>query len=188
MDHGEKDETQEKPEAKRHLYCLLYTQSTVHCSLRNLCIINSNFIDSGATMNGVSPRFCSENGLWDQVVDHNEPMEITLVAKQTMTPYTNDFLVIDVPEEQDLLLGMPWLKAVNPDIDWVNERVGPRVPPLQETGGDYFTHRFYSATSGTTKFITAKQFRRMLRKPHGIECIFVIRPKTEKERQGIGSC
>ncbi|KAJ8577834.1 hypothetical protein ON010_g1372 [Phytophthora cinnamomi] len=224
MDHAAKNEIQENNETKRQLYSLLHTQSTVHCSSRDICIINSNFIDSGATMDGVSPRFCSANGLWDQVVDHKEPMEITLAAKQTMTvpaktvkltvfmdnfePYINDFLVIEVPEDQDLLLGMPWLKATNPDIDRVNERVKPRVshnmeeldtntkrPAVKvegqrqlvsprkskETEGDYFTHGFYSATSGTTKFITAKQFRRMLCKPKDIECIFAIRPKMEKE-------
>jgi hypothetical protein len=243
MNRGEKDETEENNEFKRQLYCLLHTRSTVHCSSRDICIINSNFIDSGATMDGVSPRFCSANGLWNHVVDHNEPMEITLAASQTMTvptktvkltvymdnfePYTNDFLVIDVPEEQDLLLGMPWLKAANPDIDWVKERVEPRVQckmeklevntskkkhkkkktkkvktlhkpetPAVKIGGqrhpvsprkkkgsesDYFTNGFYSATSGTTKFITVKQFRRMLRKPQDIECVFAIRPKTEKE-------
>ncbi|GMF88823.1 unnamed protein product [Phytophthora fragariaefolia] len=49
------------------------------------------------------------------------------VYMQDFQPYTNDFLVIDVPEGQNLLLGMPWLKATNPDIDWVNERVQPRA-------------------------------------------------------------
>ncbi|KAE9164296.1 hypothetical protein PF005_g30093 [Phytophthora fragariae] len=94
-------------------------------------------------MDGVSPEFCTANQLWENVVDHNEPMVITLAAKQTMTvpiktvqltlymenfePYTNDFLVIDVPEDQDILLGMPWLKTTKPDIDWVTERVQPRV-------------------------------------------------------------
>ncbi|KAE8909495.1 hypothetical protein PF003_g6227 [Phytophthora fragariae] len=193
-------------------------------------------------MDGVSPEFCTANQLWENVVDHNEPMEITLAAKQTMTvptnpvqltlymenfePYTNDFLVIDVPEDQDILLGMPWLKTTNPDIDWVTERVQPRVgqnpteldtPPGKKNkkkktkkvktphkpawpagmvGGqrhpvsprrkpneekNYFQNGFFSAKSGTTKYITTKQFRRMLRKPKGIECIFMIRPKTEKE-------
>ncbi|POM61312.1 LOW QUALITY PROTEIN: hypothetical protein PHPALM_29691 [Phytophthora palmivora] len=95
----------------------------------------SNSIDSGATMDGVSPKFCTTNGLWDS-------LEITLAAKKTLTvptktvrltlymenfkPYVNDFLVIEVPEGQDLLLGMPWLKTNNPDIDWIKERVRPR--------------------------------------------------------------
>ncbi|GMF38978.1 unnamed protein product [Phytophthora fragariaefolia] len=44
-------------------------------------------------------------------------------------PYVNKFLVIDVPEEQDILLGMAWLKTNNPDIDWIEERVLPREQP-----------------------------------------------------------
>ncbi|GMF40362.1 unnamed protein product [Phytophthora fragariaefolia] len=39
---------------------------------------------AGATMDGVTPEFCSANGLGENVVDHHEPMEITLAAKQTM--------------------------------------------------------------------------------------------------------
>ncbi|OWZ14278.1 Pol Polyprotein [Phytophthora megakarya] len=161
-------------------------------------------------------------------------MEITLAGKQTMTlptrtmyirkslrrntPYTNDFLVIDVPEGQDVLLGMPWLKSVNPDINWVSERVKPRrekrgrhknlnnlhyhkpEQPALPIGGkrrsrspqrkrslsDYFSTGYYSAASGTTKYITSKQFRRLLKKPSIIECIFVLRPKTEKECGGTG--
>ncbi|POM58001.1 Hypothetical protein PHPALM_37411 [Phytophthora palmivora] len=81
----------------------------------------------GATMDGVSPKFCTTNGLWDSVVDHHQPLEITLAAKKTLTVptktvYVNDVLVIEVPEGQDLILGMPWLKTNNPDIDWVKER------------------------------------------------------------------
>ncbi|POM65953.1 Hypothetical protein PHPALM_18260 [Phytophthora palmivora] len=191
--------------------------------------------DSGATMDGVSPKFCSANGLMKNVVNHQESMEITLAGKQTMTvptltvsltvymdhfpPYTNDCLVIDVPEDQDVLLGMPWLKAMNPDIDWVNERVRfrenqkgkildnaagnnkerkqkkkvmtPHIPkrpvrrstsPRKKTSAnEYFTKVYYSTVSGTTKYITSKQFRRMLESPKNIEYIFVIRPRTEKK-------
>jgi hypothetical protein len=238
---GENAETQEKAQVKHELICLLHTQSKVHCPAKDICIINSNFIDSGATMDGVSPDFCSANGLWEKVVDHRESTEITLAAKQTMTvstktvqltvymenfqPYTNDFLVIDVPEGQDLLLGMPWLKTTNPDIDWVTERMQPRVQqeagelkptakrskkkkkkqvktphkparPAVMVGGqrqpvsprhkptaekNYFKEGFFSVKSGTTKYITIKQFKRILKKPREIESIFVIRPKTEKE-------
>ncbi|OWY93176.1 LOW QUALITY PROTEIN: hypothetical protein PHMEG_00037525 [Phytophthora megakarya] len=195
-------------------------------STEKFAIVNSNFIDSGATMDGVSPSFCSANNLWEHVVDHDEPMEITLAGKQTMTlptrtipltvymekftPYTNDFLVIDVPE------GKTFSWSVNPDINWVSERVKPRVQqdyrkleeissrpktnkkrervrtshkpvqPALPIGGkrrsrspqrkrslsDYFSTGYYSAVSGTTKYITSKQFRRMLKKPSKIECIF----------------
>lgn len=80
-------------------------------------------------------NFCTTNRLW--AVDHHKHLEITLAAKQTLTvptktvrltpymdefkPYENDILVIDVPEEQDILLGMPWLKTKTPTlIGWRN--------------------------------------------------------------------
>ncbi|GMF46603.1 unnamed protein product [Phytophthora fragariaefolia] len=148
--------TKEKDPVRREYFCLLHVNSTVNWSSKDIGILNSNFVDSGATMDGVSPSFCTENGLWDQVVDHHEPMEITLAAKEKMTipaktikltlymddvkPYVNEFLVFDVPEEQDILLEMPWLKINNPHIDWVEER-----------------------------------------KPKDIEYIFAIRSMTEKE-------
>ncbi|POM81807.1 Hypothetical protein PHPALM_173 [Phytophthora palmivora] len=184
---------EEMKKLKKRLFCPRICTSTVQCFANDFCVVNSNFIDSGATIDGVSPQFCATNGLWDRIEDYNEPMEIALAAKLKMTvptktitltvymehfePYTNDFLVIDVPEKQDILLGMPWLKTVNPDIDWVKKRVNPRV---KEGLIEYFKHGYYSATSGITKFITSTQFGRMLKKPKTIECIFVIRPKTEK--------
>ncbi|POM81555.1 Hypothetical protein PHPALM_456 [Phytophthora palmivora] len=134
---------QEKQILSRDYFCLLHTRSVLQCSKQDICIPNSNFIDSGATIDGVSPQFCRSNDLRGEIVDHKESMEVTLANKQTVVipkqtvkitlylddfpPYTNDFLVIDVPEEQDILLGMPWLRKVNPDIDWVTERIQPRV-------------------------------------------------------------
>ncbi|GMF36760.1 unnamed protein product [Phytophthora lilii] len=168
------------------------------------------------------------------------PMVITLAAKKKLTiptktirltlymddfkRYVNDFLVIDVPENQDILLGMPWLKANNPDIDWVEERVSPRTQsalpgkngkktknvkrsvktahkptqpaikiggerhpvslPKTSDGDERFTSGFYSVLSGETKYISGKQFKRLMKKPNDIECVFIIRPKTEKESGG----
>ncbi|POM67156.1 Hypothetical protein PHPALM_16883 [Phytophthora palmivora] len=34
---------------------------------------------------------------------------------------------VEVPEGQDLLQGMPWLKTNNPDIDWVQQQVQSRL-------------------------------------------------------------
>ncbi|POM65345.1 Hypothetical protein PHPALM_18951, partial [Phytophthora palmivora] len=120
---------------------------------------------------------------------------------------------------------------MNPDIDWVNERVRFRENkkgkmldnaagnnkkrkqkkkvmtahvqkrPVVQIGGqrrstsqrkktsatEYYTRGYYSAVSGTTKYITSKQFRRMLKSPKNIECIFVIRPRTEKESGDSGN-
>ncbi|POM73161.1 Hypothetical protein PHPALM_10015 [Phytophthora palmivora] len=48
------------------------------------------------------------------------------LCMENFKPYVNDVLVIEVPEGQDLLLGMPWLKTNNPDIDWIKKQVRPR--------------------------------------------------------------
>jgi hypothetical protein len=123
--------------------CLLHTTSTVQNGPNDLLLTTSNFIDSGATINAVSLEFCSRASLEDKIEDHGETMLITLANKQEMNvprktvhlnlfiddfePYEGDFLVLSVPEKQDILLGMPWLKTVNPAIDWIEEKITPRV-------------------------------------------------------------
>ncbi|OWY99850.1 hypothetical protein PHMEG_00029074 [Phytophthora megakarya] len=170
----------------REYCCLLHTNSTVMCNRDDLIITNSNFIDSGATMNAVSPEFCERPGLRD---------------------------ILPVPEQQDILHGMPWLKAANPDIDWVEEKIRPRSTqettkgianlkiktkrpksrvkmhhkphqPALRLGGErhaasqsgmtvknnkLFNDGYYSLRSGTTKYISGKQFSRLLKKPKDVE-------------------
>ncbi|GMF62759.1 unnamed protein product [Phytophthora fragariaefolia] len=46
----------------------------------------------------------------------------------------------------------------------------------------YYQQGFFSVTSGETKYITSKQFKRLLGKPQELECVFVLRPVTEKEQ------
>ncbi|OWY95409.1 hypothetical protein PHMEG_00034591 [Phytophthora megakarya] len=93
-------------------------------------------------MNAVSPEFCERTGLRDSIKDHGVEIPIVLANRQEMKipkqtlrlhlyiedfdPYIGDFVVLPVPEQQDILLGMPWLKAANPDIDWVEEKFRPR--------------------------------------------------------------
>ncbi|KAK1946732.1 hypothetical protein P3T76_002284 [Phytophthora citrophthora] len=226
---------------ERVYYCLLHTNSTVQCTRDDLFVTNSNFIDSGATINAVSPAFCQRAGLENKIEDHGVDILITLANKKEMKirkrtlrmnlyidsfpTYVDDFLVLPVPEEQDLLLGMPWLKATNPDIDWINETVKPRsglelnsgpmkrqgskkkkvkpktttIPsqPATRVGGKrvavgenatrgrsrYFQHGYFSVTSGETKYITRKQFKRLMRKPQDIECVFVLPRKSKRKRR-----
>ncbi|OWY97930.1 hypothetical protein PHMEG_00031422 [Phytophthora megakarya] len=88
-------------------------------------IMNSSSMDSETTMDGGRPSFSFTNNLREHGVDHNEQIEIIFADKQmialrtcavplgvyveTFLPYTNDYLVIDLPEGQDVLLGMPYL-------------------------------------------------------------------------------
>ncbi|OWZ02562.1 hypothetical protein PHMEG_00025856 [Phytophthora megakarya] len=215
--------------------CLLHTTSTIQCAPEDLILSNLNFIDSGATIDAISPEFCSS-----RLIDHHGvEMPITLANQQEMSvpkrtvrlrlvmdsfpTNVNDFLVLPIPEKCDVLLGMPWLKPTNPDINWIEETVKPRVEsgnkdvnkpktPKKKrinprivnipsskalkiggkrfavagstinAGTRYFHHGFYSTITGETKYMTSKQFRRTLKKPERFDCVFVVRPVTEKEQ------
>ncbi|OWZ18972.1 hypothetical protein PHMEG_0006860 [Phytophthora megakarya] len=77
------------------------------------------------------------------MIDHEVEMPITLTNQQemlvlkrtvrlhvfmdTFPTYVNDFLVLSMPENCDVLLGMSWLKTTNPDINWIEETVKPCV-------------------------------------------------------------
>ncbi|OWZ17929.1 hypothetical protein PHMEG_0008067 [Phytophthora megakarya] len=93
------------------------------------------------------------------------------VFKEEFRPYVGDFLV---------------LKTVNLDIDWISG--GLCVSGGGSTlnwGGRYFQHGFYLLSSGETKSITGKQFKRLRHKPHELECVFVVRPITEKRTDRV---
>ncbi|EGZ07948.1 hypothetical protein PHYSODRAFT_526276, partial [Phytophthora sojae] len=155
----------------REYYCLLHTNNTVQCTRDDLVLTNSNFIDSGASINAVSPEFCLRAGLEAKIRDHGTMMPITLANKQEMTsfdPYVGDFLILPVPKNQDILLGMPWLKTANPDIDWIEETFSVSGS-TSASCSRYFQHGYFSVTSGETKYITRKQFKRLLRKPQDLE-------------------
>ncbi|OWZ19873.1 hypothetical protein PHMEG_0005809 [Phytophthora megakarya] len=83
---------------------------------------NSNFIDSGGTMNAVGAGVCERAGLRDSIKDHGLEMPIKLAHRKNgiykpsfglhlfiedSDPYRGDFVVLPVPEQQDILLRMP---------------------------------------------------------------------------------
>jgi len=45
----------------------------------------------------------------------------------SFSPYTAEFNVITVPEGRGIPLGMPWLRDVNPNIDWVRQTIALRT-------------------------------------------------------------
>lgn len=105
----------------REYYCLLHTNNTVQCTRDDLVLTNSNFIDSGASINAVSPEFCLRAGLEAKIRDHGTMMPITLANKQEMTvpartvrlhlfiesfdPYVGDFLILPVPKTRTFCSG-----------------------------------------------------------------------------------
>ncbi|GMF37532.1 unnamed protein product [Phytophthora lilii] len=71
-------------------------------------------------------------------------------------------------------------KSTQPAIKIGGERHPVSLPKTSD-GDKLFTSGFYSVLSGDTKYISGKQFKRLMKKPNDIECVFIIRPKTEKE-------
>ncbi|OWZ11801.1 hypothetical protein PHMEG_00015128 [Phytophthora megakarya] len=68
------------------------------------------------------------NGVKPDTKDHGVEIAIVLASRQKMKipkqtlrlhRYVEELVVFSVPKQQDIPLGMPWLKAANPDINWV---------------------------------------------------------------------
>ncbi|OWZ18317.1 hypothetical protein PHMEG_0007611 [Phytophthora megakarya] len=115
-----------------------------------------DFVDSGATINAVSPHFILKNCLEDGIVSHQKRLRLTM------------------------------LRAVNPRINWWQRQIRPplsqiksrmrdllaafkvsrpqSISPSRESRRCTTEHRaaFYSIDTGTTRCISSKQFRRML--------------------------
>ncbi|POM75660.1 Hypothetical protein PHPALM_7205 [Phytophthora palmivora] len=194
-----------------NVYSMLAITSQVIHDHDDSPVKNSTFIDSGATINAVSPNFCSRPAFDKFIVDIHDVIEIRVANKQGfkvhrrtirlsltlggMDSYTADFLVLHVPEGQDILLGMPWLEAVNPDIDWVSKSVSRRQPwkchvrqansnnPRPAEDACKSSKEILQATMKmiiVTIQFALDQLKSYL-KPQQVDAIFVIRPQTEKE-------
>lgn len=170
----------------------------------------SGFIDSGASINVVSPSFLEDHSLEDLVHEHDASLSLTMANDKTETVQkktielsvridgleysTAEFLVLPVPANRDLLLGMPWLKSVNPQIDWVTGEIRPSRDCLQQRLRTVLASKtnrrkgkasartngasasYFSMETGETRLISTKQFRRMIMKDKTIEYVFVIQP------------
>ncbi|GMF56186.1 unnamed protein product [Phytophthora fragariaefolia] len=102
----------------------------------------SAFIDSRASFNAITPALAEKLNL--KIQKHNQPLQLKLgagrvsfVPRRTCTlsaqlpgfpSYEFTAFVLEVPESQDVLLGMPWLVEVNPVIDWSTRVITPRSP------------------------------------------------------------
>ncbi|EGZ12939.1 hypothetical protein PHYSODRAFT_513879, partial [Phytophthora sojae] len=131
----------------------------------------SGFIDSGASINVVSPSFLEDHSLEDLVHEHDASLSLTMANDKTETYSTAEFLVLPVPANRDLLLGMPWLKSVNPQIDWVTGEIRPSRDCLQQPSArtNGASASYFSMETGETRLISTKQFRRMIMKDKTIE-------------------
>lgn len=101
-------------------------------------------IDSGATALFLSKRFVEHNHIYKHPLEHvialhnidgtnNKAGGLTHYARLTLTVGDHEekaeFLITDLGPE-DVILGLPWLKRVNPTIDWENGEI--EIPSDQE--------------------------------------------------------
>ena len=131
---------------------------------QNRSVLVNGMVDSGATSLFISPRFVAKH----HIIPHPLPREIGLrnidgtVNKSgsikyscrltvTIGGYTaeHDFLVADLGPE-DLILGLPWLREVNPGIDW---KTGTMVldESRTESGEILSSHPFRKVNANRTQ-------------------------------------
>ncbi|GMF38444.1 unnamed protein product [Phytophthora fragariaefolia] len=177
----------------------------------------TDFVDSGASFNAVSPLFAAQVGL--SVRDYPKPLVIRLggeeqtviprkvtifsLSFQHLTTYITSAFVMDIPENCDIMLGMPWLHEVNPIIDWAAKTIHPRPPvrtvncvggsrhggprksPRQRAEArrrNYSIHGYQSEV-GCTRLVRPRDLQKLLRAADNEFCFFINPgegPMTEK--------
>ncbi|OWZ10877.1 hypothetical protein PHMEG_00016189 [Phytophthora megakarya] len=121
------------PSSNYEYCCLLHTTSTIQCAQEDLILTNSNFINSGATIDAISPGFCRRVGLEKRMIDHGVEMPIILVNQQEMS----------VPKGTS----KPRVESGNKDVNKPKtpkkKRINPRIANIpsskaMKTGGQRF--------------------------------------------------
>ena len=184
---------------------------------------STTFVDSGASFNGVSSDLVSKLGL--EIMEYpDRPLQITLGANTSSTiprrivqvvilvegfdPYPLFCFVLPLPPSCDLLLGLPWLKAVNPVINWNQGTVNSRgfsipveiIPPADTSGRivksdsvealqyiQHMNHLYHLTLSNTrifgstTKAIAYEDLAMELR--DNVEFCFVVLPTDLSEKE-----
>jgi hypothetical protein len=136
---------------------------------------------------------------------YDKPLKLTVGCNQTLqldrrvtsftlnmpgfSSYTTQAFLMDIPENRDVLLVMPCLETVNPDINCQERTITPRGSPLSHTFQPcecthtgiqpIETHHglhFHSA-SGLTKVVTATELGLLLAEKDN-EYFFVLSPKV----------
>ena len=185
------------------------------------------FIDGGASLNAITPELVQQLNLTITTVENN-PVRLNLGNNQStefprqlvtttiymegFAPYKEIFLVMPVPEGCDILLGLPWLRTTNPDINWNNLTLKNReindakiltmqqIPRAQRalkicgkrfrqsgiTGDNrilkYYMMHGHHGTLGKTEIISKKQFDKMLRKEKTLN-VFMLKVNPDKDSE-----
>ena len=112
-------------------------------------IVAPIMIDGAATFDAIRPELAKILGY--EIKEHQNPLRLSLGGAQNTTMqrrtttlrleipnfpvYEAICFVMDLPEGHDVLLGTPWHRRVNPDIDWDTESIRPRLTRAERRGG-----------------------------------------------------
>lgn len=137
------------------------------CHHRAVCLV-----DSGASGNFVSLDFCRRHGIPIRttrrrrtitLADNSKQTSRLLVEKAQLRLGSHEeehpFTVMNLNMNFDVILGMPWLTRVNPQIDWA-------------TGS--MTIRDTRSKPTIAQFIKHKELKRFIRK-HTVDVVLVLR-------------
>lgn len=179
-------------------------------------------IDGGATFDAISPRMAEIMGY--EVEVHEKPLCLRLggaqntevqrrvtqlcLRLQNLPDYNAYCFVMPLPEGKDVLLGTPWHRSVNADINWEAETITPRIRRACRVGGKrvwkkkpraqnirhnmLFQQLEFESGSGPTKFVDIhkkRAMKRLLSLEEG-EFAFYVRvaqPDSEKAARQLGS-
>ncbi|OWZ03692.1 polyprotein [Phytophthora megakarya] len=105
---------------------------------------------------------------------------VSLEIKLTGFPvYRTEAFVMTIPEQKNVLLGMPWLEEVNPEIDWKNKlikfRGSEESTEFRQCVHEllmHYTKHTLASSSGDTRVITAYRLEK-LKLSDGEFCFFV---------------
>ncbi|EGZ17236.1 hypothetical protein PHYSODRAFT_457905, partial [Phytophthora sojae] len=115
------------------------------------------FFDEGADFCGVSEAFVRKHNL-EQAQVPNRVVPLTIVV-DNIEPFVFDFKLCYVPNKCDLMLGVPWKRAMVPIIDWETDRIYSKDQYRAE-----LERAHYCARWGFTKHVSLKAARTLVRK------------------------
>ena len=165
----------------------------------NYC--TESFVDSGCSFDAVSSQFAADTNM--SVMHYkNRPLKIKVgggkrievprkVAEMTIEVENigvykaNCFVLDHIPDGKDVLLGLPFLKITNPDINWTSGELRQRKGADQyEETLNYHRDVEFVGASGATKVISFDRMCRLVRTEKTKEAFwFQLKIETKAERQ-----
>ncbi|OWZ06179.1 LOW QUALITY PROTEIN: hypothetical protein PHMEG_00021601 [Phytophthora megakarya] len=154
--------------------------------------IAKTFFDEGTDCCGISEEFVEKMD-WNKYVTYangktefirNRTIELTVFVER-IPGYSTSFQLCHIPNERELMLGVPWKRACKPVIDWATDRIFTQEEfirsSLNPTSGDHEQQNnktiHYCSQFGATRVVNVKQADKLVRKKK-VEFIAIIPPET----------